>query len=194
MFVWRTALIFWIMIAFVICLVPGPDVVDKKVQGKANASNGEVQQEAPKEISHSTNTEEQSATSETNAGQRPTAHFNDEHSTAVDGTPANRAISSFLTENVRTKEWLGHFIPMVGIGFWFLRLPRVRRLDRWKGVLFSVLFSSLAALIIEFAQMLLPVWFHRGFAWADIGVSLFGGFAGALAGLLFKAEPQMHAD
>ena len=53
------------------------------------------------------------------------------------------------------------------------------------------------AVLIELIQSLLPLSFHRGFSWGDLGASLAGGFIGILMGggrafVAQSKEPQ-HA-
>lgn len=183
-------LILWIVIAYTICLVPGPNVMDQMIQDKANASNVAVHQDSSKRANSSSLDDAQSSapgSSEAQLAHPPSNGVNSEiHTELLNGN----ALNAFLTENVKTKERLGHFLPMIGIAFCLVRLLLTRGWRWHAGLLAALAFVFGLALSIELLQETLPEWFHRGFTLDDIGFSVLGGMLGSLGGFLFLPPPS----
>lgn len=95
----------------------------------------------------------------------------------------SRIIDSIFTQDRGAKEMLVHFALMCGVAFCFSRsfFAESRMVV---SIIGSLAFVLLIAFSIEGLQELVPDYFHRGFAWSDIGFSLAGGTLGALAATL----------
>lgn len=173
-------LIFLIVCAYTICLMPGPKYWEERLPPPPPPTGV--------------------------AGGTPAIHTDDSAGVAG-GTPAIRTVGvppapessqldykaplrSFLTENIKTKERLGHLLPMIGIAWCLIRLLLTRGWRWYAGLLAAWAFVFGIALSIELLQELLPEWFHRGFALDDIGFSMLGGLLGSLGGFLFLTAKE----
>jgi FlaA1/EpsC-like NDP-sugar epimerase/CheY-like chemotaxis protein len=107
---------------------------------------------------------------------------------AADPPAIKKEISDFLNENVKNKERLGHFLPMVGIGFCMMGLFRVRKAAVLKSVVWILFLTAMISLGIELLQELVPEYFHRGFALDDIGMALAGSLLGIGLALISRSN------
>lgn len=164
-------LIAWIVIAYGVCLMPGPRYWQERLQ-EADAPCAGCRLSACAAAGAD-------GAGATGAG----APSGDERRPAAD-----EALLDFMTDNVKPKERAGHFIPMAGIGFCMLRLLNARRraaqrvsvAGRFGRVALVVVAAGLMAFSIELLQELLPDWFHRGFAFDDMAYGTGGALFGAL--------------
>ena len=183
-----TFLIIWIIIAFVTCLAPGPDVLDQAIQSKANMRSVAAPQESFEQTNNSSLDDAPSGVLESTAVEPAHSPVSGIHSEVHPRLSFCKTLSVFFTENVKTKERLGHMIPMIGIAFCLIRLLLTRGWRWYAGLLAAWAFVFGLALSIELLQELLPESFHRGFAWDDIGFSMIGGLLAVLGGFLFSTS------
>ena len=151
----RIWLILWITLACVVCLLPGPDWVADRLWDDDSSVKGE---EGPAV----------EASSESDLFQQN----------------VRMKAYAFFTENLHIKGQLGHFIPMVGIGFCLGLLFRSRGVRITITICLAVISAGAIAITIEMLQGLLPRYFGRGFSWADIEVALVGGLFGVVGAAL----------
>lgn len=179
-------LAFWLIMAITVCLLPGPHWVEQKLKA---AEAGIQPSESEKTVPDAEGILSQES---------------------GDRTVILKWLHAFFSENLDTKEKLGHVIPMVGVSFCFMMLVLGRRLRGPRNdstgadakapslslmhtaglILCSLLIVGFLSLGIELCQELLPADFHHGFSWDDVGASLCGGLIGAsLGGLHAKSRP-----
>lgn len=172
-------------LAFVLCLMPGPRYWQERLQLNAERGSEAAAQvsgedaEREKSLANPAKDKavaEHARPSATNIRYASTA---DIPAVSHDHASIRMTAKAFLSTNVKTKERLGHFIPMAGIGFCLTGLFRQRKVGVLKSISWTLVTASGIALLIELLQELVPESFHRGFALDDIGVSLAGGLAGA---------------
>lgn len=176
------ALILWIVLAFVLCLTPGPDWWEERLGSEGRSQRTEVSglEQAVEQMSE--------VGDQTAEGGEAATTKNQELSTT------HPVADAVLNDHRKVKELGTHFILMAGIAFCFIRVlnssqfSTLRPLSSGLRSLFLVLYSLIVVLLIsssiEFFQELLPESFAHGFAISDIWYSLAGGLLGALLGLV----------
>lgn len=102
-------------------------------------------------------------------------------------------LRQLLCEDLKSKEWWGHFLPMLGITVCLVRILRRCKMP----VMLACAGVFCMALLIELLQEILPACFSRGFAWADIRVALTAALIGIVAtvgGGFVKQRRQARSD
>ena len=172
------ALILWIVLAFVLCLTPGPDWWEERLGSEGRSQRTEVSglEQAVEQMSE--------VGDQTAEGGEAATTKNQELSTT------HPVADAVLNDHRKVKELGTHFILMAGIAFCFIRVLNSSQFSTLRPLrsLFLVLYSLIVVLLIsssiEFFQELLPESFAHGFAISDIWYSLAGGLLGALLGLV----------
>lgn len=145
---------FWLVVAYGVCLMPGPGYWDKRLPDADPVALVQSEQ------LHSS-----------------------ESISVVEVSPANGYFRRLFCEDLKAKGWWGHFLPMVGITFCIVRILHKRKVRLVLTFLMALLAAGCIALSIELLQETLPSSFCRGFAWADIGVALTGALTGITASI-----------
>ena len=86
-----------------------------------------------------------------------------------------------LENNRELKQLSSHFILMAGCSFCAFKAflnKFFSKNSKWFTIFSTLSFIVLFSFFIEFIQSLLPSSFERGFAWADILISIIGGLTG----------------
>ncbi|MDF7806150.1 hypothetical protein P4E94_01795 [Pontiellaceae bacterium B12219] len=186
------------VLAYSVCLMPGPGYWEAWLAQRASAVDGSgdicgagvVNQEHQAEpvIPRATSVDEEyKKEPQTKKEELPGSGSNE---IRVDPATEN-LLRSILTRNLKWKERLGHFIPMIGIAFCLFCLLDDGKVSLLHRFLLVSLISTSIALSIELLQKCLPSWFCRGFAWDDIAVGASGGLFGILLGILIKLRKSI---